>query len=269
MAKHQIVTLLTDFGTEGPYVGAMKGVILAACPRATIVDLSHDVPAHDLLAASLVLWQAATHFPPETLHVVVVDPGVGTDRRILAGEFGPHRYLFPDNGVITFVARRAPLRGLASFRKTDLLPRRNVSATFHGRDVFAPLAGMILNGLKLSQLGPTPDSYSLLDVPEPAEREGAMVGQVIYVDRFGNLVTNLPAAAIGQRWQDVSRCVVYSGGRDLGAVRATYGHVGAGELLALVNSMGLLEIAANQARACDLLNAGVGAEVRVVGPAVV
>lgn len=267
MARSHLVTLLTDFGTQDPYVAAMKGVILRAEPRAGIVDLGHDVPAHDVLAGAFVLGQAAPYFPPGTLHVVVVDPGVGTDRRILVGKFGRHLYLFPDNGVITFIANLCPLESLVVVRNPDYLPPGDPSMTFHGRDIFAPLAGRIIGGLDLRRLGPQPDSYKLLDVPEPAERDGALVGEVIYVDRFGNLVTNLSLQHVLGRWEYLDRVHVFCLGRDVGPVQGTYAFVPAGDPLGLFNSMGLLEVAVNCGRAREELNAGVGAEVRLVGPA--
>lgn len=263
MAKSSVVTLLTDFGGRDPYVAAMKGVILRADPRAQIVDLSHQVPAHDVLAGSFVLAEAAPHFPPGTLHVVVVDPGVGTGRSILVARFGDQRYLFPDNGVITFVADRLPLRWILSVRNHDYLPPVDPSMTFHGRDIFAPLAGRILQGLDPRKLGPQPESYKLLDLPGHVEETGAMVGQVIYIDHFGNLVTNLPRSRAGELWKTPELLHVWCRGRDVGPLQGTYAFVAPGETVALFNSMGLVEVAVNQGRACDQLDTGVGAEVRL------
>ncbi len=266
MPRTQIVTLLTDFGTRDPYVAAMKGVILSQVPRAQIVDLSHEVPAHDVLAASMVLAQAAPWFPPGTVHVVVVDPGVGTDRRILAGQFGQHTYLFPDNGVITMIAAHQPLRSLVTVRTVAPSPADTPSMTFHGRDIFAPAAARLLEGEPLHKLGPQPQTHRLLDLPQPRDADGALVGEVIYVDHFGNLVTNIASGTIEKRWPFLHRLSVYCQGRDIGPLQGTYGFAGEGELLALFNSMGLLEIAVNQGRASDELGADVGTEVRVVGP---
>jgi len=264
MAKQRLVTLLTDFGTRDPYVAAMKGVILSRCPQAQVVDISHDIPPQDVLAGAVVLGQTARYFPPGTLHVAVIDPGVGTDRRILAGRFGGQTFLFPDNGVITFVAESMPTEALVSVSNTRFLPPRPPSATFHGRDVFAPVAAHILNGVPLGQLGPQPGTYELLDIPVPVEREGVLVGRVIYVDRFGNLVSNI-SGQILQGWcVDLAGFRVICAGRDVGPLQGTYAFAGVGEPLALLNSMGILEIAVNRGRACDVLNAGVGAEVRLI-----
>jgi S-adenosylmethionine hydrolase len=264
MARRPLVTLLTDFGMADPYVAAMKGAILSVCPAATIVDISHDIPPQNIAAAAFVLVQAALRFPPDTLHVVVVDPDVGTDRRILAGRFGQQTFLFPDNGVITFVADAVPMQTLVIVRNTAYLPAGSDSMTFHGRDIFAPLAGKILDGLDITKLGPQPATYKTLDLPEALEQQGRIIGQVIYVDRFGNLVSNITAQAVQRRWLDVTRVVVSCAGREVGPLCATYAHAGAGEALALFNSMGLVEVAVNRGSARQLLGAGVGSEVIVM-----
>lgn len=264
MAGHGIVTLLTDFGTRGPYVAAMKGALLRHCPAARIVDICHDIDAHDVLQASFVLAQAAGHFPAGTLHVVVVDPGVGTDREIIAATFGSQTYLFPDNGVITMVAETQPLRAMAAARDRKYFPPESaISSTFHGRDLFAPLAGHLVRGASVTDLGPTPQSYKLIDASKPHYHDDEIVGSIVYVDRFGNLISNITARAMAQRWPDHNDVEVLCDGRTVGPPRATYGQAGRGQLLALVNSMGLVEVAANAARACDVLAAGVGSEVRL------
>ncbi|HUU59160.1 MAG TPA: SAM-dependent chlorinase/fluorinase [Phycisphaerae bacterium] len=267
MAKSLLVTLLTDFGTQDPYVAAMKGTILSICPRAQIVDLCHGVPAHDILAGAFILTECAPTFPADTLHVVVVDPGVGTRRRILFGQFGAQQYLFPDNGIITLIAQRYPLRAMVTVRNVDFVPPEDVSATFHGRDLFAPVAAHLLRGLDFHQLGPQPQSYKLIEIPQSQMHGEALLGQVIYIDRFGNLVTNIPADMVHAQWPSLDRLRVSCTGRDIGAVQGTYGFAKEGELVALFNSMGLLEVAVNQGRACDELGARLGTEVRVVGPA--
>lgn len=264
MAKRKIVTLLTDFGTGDPYVAAMKGVILHGCPGAEFVDISHEVPAHNVLAGALVLGNAAPYFPPDTLHVAVVDPGVGTDRPILAGRFGGQTFLFPDNGIISVVASKLPLEGLVTVRNRQYLPPGPASATFHGRDVFAPVAAHILNGLDIRNLGTLPGRYTLLDMPAPTVGESTITGRVIYVDRFGNLITNLARTfLIEHTYMEELRvnCV----GQDLGPLKHSYGYVAPGAMVALINSMGMIELAVNQGRACDVLGVGVGAEV-CVGP---
>jgi len=256
------VTLLTDFGYSDPYVAAMKGVILSTAPQAEIVDITHDVPAHDVLSGAVVLAQSAPCFPPGTLHVVVVDPGVGSERRILAVRAGGQLLLSPDNGVITFLLEKLPLEAIASVRNTRYLPRE-ASMTFHGRDVFAPLAGRILNGLDIDKLGPVPDAYKLLDLPAPQRTEDGIVGQVIYVDGFGNLVSNISERMVRGAFPDPQRLTVSCAGVHVGAILGTYSFAEPGSALALFNSMGYVEIAVNQGRACDALQAGVASQVTI------
>ncbi len=262
MARRQLVTLLTDFGTRDPYVAAMKGVLLSRCPRAEIVDISHEVPPQDVVAGAFILAEAARTFPEGTLHVVVVDPGVGTDRAILAGGFGEQRFLWPDNGVITFVAESWQTRELVTVSNTQYLPA-GVSRTFHGRDIFAPVAAHILNGLDLPRLGPQPKTFTMLDLPQAAPDGAEMVGRILHVDRFGNLISNIPADAIEQWCPDVETVHVRCEGRDIGPLLGTYGHAEPGRPLALINSMDLLEVAVSSGRADEALGLGAGAEVRL------
>ncbi len=265
MAKQHLATLLTDFGSRDAYVAAMKGVILSACPRARIVDLSHDVPAHDVLAGAFVLDGAAPYFPPGTVHVVVVDPGVGTDRSILVGRFDRRTYLFPDNGVITLIADRGPAEELVVVRNPNYLPSRPASTTFHGRDVFAPLAAELLKGLDIRRLGPRPDTYRLLDLPACEETPAEIVGQVVYVDTFGNLVSNIREEHVRRRWMDLETVRGSCAGRDVGPLRGAYGFAEEGEAVLLFNSMGRVEVAVNRGRACDHFHAGIGTVIRLTG----
>lgn len=264
MAKRPIVTLLTDFGSADPYAAAVKGVILSACPQARIVDISHEVPPQDVLAGAVVLAQAAPYFPAGTLHVVVVDPGVGGDRRILAAKMGGHTVLVPDNGIISFLADKLPLESIFVVRNTEYLPIRDPSMTFHGRDIFAPVAGHILNGLDIAKLGPPPKTYKLLDIPTAEPTGDHIAGQVIYIDHFGNLVSNIPEQMVRARYGELGRVHVTCAGRSVGPLQGAYSFVEPGEVLAVFNSMGYLEVAVNQGRACDSLAAGIGAEIRVV-----
>jgi hypothetical protein len=260
----RLVTLTTDFGAADPYVAAMKGVILTGSPPATIVDVSHDLPPHDVLAGAFMLESVIEHFPPGTLHVVVVDPGVGTDREILVARFGDQFVLFPDNGVATMVAKRLPLHALHAVRNERYLPTKPPSHTFHGRDIFAPVAAEILNGLDISRLGPQPARYKLLDVPTAERREHEVVGQVIHVDRFGNLISNITDENLPNQPAAADHLRVHCGECEIGRLVAAYGHAEPDALLALVNSMGYVEIAVNGASAAERLGAGVGTPVRVV-----
>jgi hypothetical protein len=262
MAKARIATLLSDFGTADPYVAEMKGVLIGMAPGVQIIDISHEVRSHDVLAGAFILAQAVPYFPAGTVHVVVVDPGVGTERRILAASLGGHRVVFPDNGIITLLQQRLPLEEIVAVLNVRFLPRQR-SRTFHGRDVFAPVAAHVLNGLPLTRLGPRPDTYTLLDLPEPREANGTLVGQVIYVDRFGNLVSNLSEELISRFRIRADHLCVTCGGRDIGPMSGAYAHVAEGSPLVLLNSMGLVEVAVNRGRACDVLGADVGSEIRL------
>lgn len=259
-----LMTLLTDFGTADGYVGAVKGVIRSICPKADIVDLSHDVPAHDVVAASLALAASAPYFPPEALHVVIVDPTVGTDRKILVGRFGPHVYLFPDNGVISLIAESAEAASLNVVLAQPHAGAGPTSMTFHGRDIFAPVAARILMGQDIRRLGPQPASYTLLDIPEPQEQGEQLVGQVIHVDRFGNLITNIPAAEVMRKFESLDRLTARCGNRDAGRFQATYAFAGDQTPLVLFDSSGRVELAVNRGRACDVHEARVGTEVRLI-----
>jgi hypothetical protein len=194
--------------------------------------------------------------------VGVVDPGVGTERKILAAQLGGQIYLVPDNGLLSLVAQHRPMEQIVVVRNTSMLPR-GLSATFHGRDVFAPVAGQILSGINLNRLGPQPDTFKALEVPPVVQQAGQVSGQVIYIDRFGNLVSNISREVMSQQWRDPAGLRVYLGDRDLGEFQATYGFVGPGQPLALINSMDLVEVAVNHGSAAQVLAEGIGAPVRV------
>jgi len=224
----RIVTLLTDFGTVDGYVAEMKGVILSAAPDAEIIDITHDVPAQDVERARLTLARVWRRFPPGTTHLVVVDPGVGSPRAALAVASDGRLLVGPDNGVLS------PALLTASARAVELPVPAQASATFHGRDVFAPAAAALARGEPLESLGSDARSPIVRRTPEPVRRpDGALDGEVILVDRFGNAVTNL----LGMRGGTVE-----VGSHEI-AIRRTYAEVGVGEPVALVGSMGFIEIA--------------------------
>src|SRR2546422_2728542 len=185
-----VIALLTDFGTRDHYAGAMKGVILGICPDATLVDLSHDIPPHDVMTASLELAAGYKYFPAGTIFLVVVDPGVGSARRGIAAEAGEYRFVAPDNGVLTAVFNELPPK-----RTVELTERRyarpTVSRTFEGRDRFAPAAAWIAKGVELSALGRPAGSIQRLSLPQPTATSEQLTGEVLRVDRFGNLITNI------------------------------------------------------------------------------
>lgn len=250
------VVLLTDFGTADGYAAAMAAVVAGAAPDALIEPATHDVPPGDVFGAALALSRYATRYPPGTVHLVVVDPGVGTERRAIAVEVDGRLFVAPDNGVLTLV-----LRDGGPARIVQLPDGGAASATFHGRDVFAPAAGRLAAGEGLEELGTPVTDPVLLTVPEPARQEEGIYGEVLQVDRYGNLITNIPGD-----WLE-GEAEVWIGFARVGAVRRTYGDVAAGEPVALIGSLGLLELSVRNGRAADRLSAGRGAPVFVDRPA--
>lgn len=258
-----VITLLTDFGAADHYVAAMKGVILEAVPKATLVDISHAIGPHNLLEGAFVLRQAFEYFPKETVHVAVVDPGVGTSRAIIAARYAGQFVLAPDNGLVSLIHRDFPLEELRTVQN-DRLFRRGVSATFHGRDIFAPVAGHIARTGRLAEVGPPTDKLALLDLPMPlVSPDGRLAGRIVYIDHFGNATTNIGRADLQRAARRRSGLHVKVGGLDLGELRQTYGDVPAGSPLAILGSAEMLEIAVNQGSAAPQLNLAVGQEVIV------
>ncbi len=253
-----IITLTTDFGMADGFVGAMKGVILSLAPHATLVDITHDIPAHDVRAATFALETAAAHFPPDAIHVAVIDPGVGSARAAILAVTARGRYVAPDNGVLTSVVPEGDGGQVYALDRPEFW-RSQVSATFHGRDVFAPVAAHLANGVRPERLGTPMTCMKRLTWPQPQQCGGEIRGEVIHVDRFGNLITNIRLEYLGKENRDACFRV-----RDL-EIRGITPHYAAGAgLLAVVNSGGRVEIALPSANAARELNMGVGEEIRVV-----
>ena len=243
-----IVTLLTDFGTADSYVAEMKGVLSTYAPHATLVDITHDVSPGDVRAAQYILRRVWMFFPEGTVFVAVVDAGVGTERRVLgATRFGRY-FLAPDNGLLSFLSMNA------KFVSLPVLPE--AAPTFHGRDVFAPAAGVLATGGSLESLGAAITDPIDLPLPIPTTDGDAVVGEVLYVDRFGTLISNITPTALkpGVR--------VHVEGVDVGPLRRTFADVASGALVAFTGSGGTVEIAVRDGSAAESLGLGVGAEVR-------
>jgi S-adenosylmethionine hydrolase len=254
-----VIALLSDFGTRDHYAGTMKGVILNICPDATLVDITHDVPPHDVLDGSLQLAGAARYFPAGTIFLAVVDPGVGSARRGIAAEAGDYRFVAPDNGVLTSV-----LREWAPKKIVELTDRRyarpTVSRTFEGRDRFAPAAAWLAKGTQLTALGrPAPD-YHRLDIPTAVVDESSVSGVVLRVDRFGNVVTNIDRKTFESVAKSGSMEVT-AGTQAIGRLVATYADIQPGEICALFGSTDHLELAANSESAADRLQLARGSAV--------
>ena len=261
-----IVALLTDFGTRDHYVGAVKGAILAVCGEATLVDVTHEITPHDVEEAALTLERAYAAFPPATVFMAVVDPGVGGSRRAMALEARGRRFVGPDNGLFTFVLADERDAAMREITNAALL-RREVSNTFHARDVFGPAAGHLACGASLDLLGPPLREPVLLPMAAAHPRgDREWEAAVVHVDRFGNLTTNLTQRQLEEILStvdgDPTRLVVLVEGAVLPLVR-TYGDVAEGEPCALVGSSTRLEVAANRADAARLLSAGRGTRLRL------
>ena len=251
----RIVTLTTDFGTGSGYVAEMKGRLLHSKTPLTLIDIAHDVPAHDVRAAAWLVGQACPAFPTDTFHLVVVDPGVGTSRRLIWARIGTQQFIAPDNGVLSWAVTKA---SLADARV--LTPPPNIAATFHGRDAIAPLAMQIIDGASPESLGPPAEQLVSLDWPQPKETATGVVGQVIHVDTFGNLITNLPAS-LQPRLERAGWIRV--GANEIATIVRTYGEAPRDTPVALVGSQGFLEIAVVEGRADTRLAAGLGTAVQL------
>ncbi len=257
------ITLLTDFGEADHYVACMKGVILQRAAGARIVDITHRIQPHDVVHAAFILRQVFECFPAGTIHVAVVDPGVGSARRILAARYAGQTILAPDNGLVSFVHRDFALEELRSVENRRL-SQPEVSATFHGRDVFAPVAAHLFSGMPLDRVGPQVGELELLNIDLPhALEHGGLEGQVLYVDHFGNVISNISAADLEALRTPADRLGVQVGPLRIGPLRTTYGDAAPGEVVALIGSTGMLEIAVNQGNAATQLRAGPGTIVLV------
>lgn len=246
MYPKPLVTLLTDFGTREPFVGIMKGVILGICPDASLVDLSHEVSGQDILGASFLLSTAVPAFPAGTIHVAVVDPGVGGARRPILAEIDGQTFVAPDNGLLSHVFAAAGWRRVRHLTAQEYW-RHPVSSSFHGRDIFAPVAGHLAGGAKPDRFGPEIGDPVRLGIPRPKrDRVGRIRGTVVWVDRFGNCITNIGQAEID--WLAASgggRIRVQAAGRPLGMLVSSFGEVRPTEAGALVGSAGYVELFCN------------------------
>ena len=255
----RVVTLTTDFGSGSGYVAELKGRLLHAATAFTLVDIAHDVPPHDIRAAAWLVGQGCPAFPSGTLHIVVVDPGVGTDRGLVWARLGTpeshHAFLCPDNGVLTLALATLPL--IAARR---LAVPAGAAATFHGRDVLAPAAVRLLDGLSPETLGEPLHELMRLHWPTPEETPAGIQGEVIHVDAFGNIVTNLPASLL-PRLQAAGRLRV--GPHEITTIVRTYGEAAPGTAVALVGSQGFIEAAIVESRADERLSARIGTPVAI------
>lgn len=252
----RVITLTTDFGVGSPYVASMKGVMLTLNPQATIVDITHSIAPQDVREAALVVEDVTRRFPVDTIHVIVVDPGVGTDRDVVYARIGHGGYIAPDNGVLSFLGRRTPPTLICKLTESRFwLPE--VSATFHGRDVMAPVAAHLSLGVDPKELGPEKQELVKLPWKTPTRRQRELRGEIMWVDGFGNVVTNITAEHLLEVPTEgplrITCCE-----HVVDALSRTYGDHPKGALIALIGSSGYLELATVGGSAARTLNSVIG-----------
>jgi S-adenosylmethionine hydrolase len=258
-----VITLTTDFGLRNGFVGVMKGVIYKLSRDVKIVDISHSIPAQDIHEGAITLWRAYSFFPKDTVHVYVVDPGVGTDRRPMAARIGDYFFVGPDNGLLTPIIEDGERRDqMIEFVRLDnpkfWLPK--VSRTFHGRDIFSPVAAHLANGVHLKDMGLPITDPVRLKLPRPEQTSTGWRVHVTVIDIFGNLTTDLPAEALQGRTDVLFRLR----GAEINGIVESYGHRQPGDLVAVVDSENYIEIAVVNGNARERLGARVGDTVEVI-----
>lgn len=265
MAHRPIITLTTDFGLNDHFVGAMKGVILEIVPEAAIVDISHAVQAFDVLDGAIAISQAYSYFPNGTVHVVVVDPGVGTTRRPIIASSDGYHFVAPDNGVLSMVYAREE-RMHVRHVTSDHYFRQPVSNTFHGRDVFAPVAAYLAKQVDSHKFGDEIEDFVRFAAPRPKPNgENRIRAVVLKVDRFGNLITNVTPQDVPALFSDKpGPFKIVVGSKEVTEIQTSYAEGAPGQVFGILGSMGYLEIAANRAPASQITGANKGSEVSIV-----
>ena len=255
------ITLTTDFGIDDPYVGQLKGAILKRNYSVRIIDITHGIPPQDILAGSVVLRTSYHHFPEQTIHMAVIDPGVGSQRAILAAASKQHFFIAPDNGLLTLLFMDNKIQQLHRVNNTALLPTE-VSSTFHGRDIMAPVAAALAAGMPLDKVGSrvAPAECVHLNLPQPQIDANRITGQVLHVDHFGNVRTSITNHTLAE--VELSRFAgIELNGHRIKKILATYSEGQPGELIAVIDSSGYLEIAVNRGNAARILDCYPGNQV--------
>jgi S-adenosylmethionine hydrolase len=287
----RVITLTTDFGLSDWFVGTMKGVIFRINPRVTVVDLTHDLPAGDIRAGAFALAAACRFFPKGTVHVAVVDPGVGTDRKAIAVQTADYFFVGPDNGVLSVALRNEKIKTIRLLGNKDYF-LKPLSQTFHGRDIFSPIAAELSCGLAIQRLGPAVHEFVRMPWPEPRSTRGKVEGEVVYIDHFGNAITNITitpsarpnssrktvAADVSRRTslkprqsaptdvggypiQDLATCEIRALRRQVCPLKNSYQAVPSGKLVGVLGSSGFLEIAVNGGSAHERLGLKIGTRI--------
>jgi len=265
LAQHPIITLTTDFGNNDHFVGAMKGVILDIVPDAQIVDICHAVQAFDVLDGALTISQAYSYFPNRTVHIVVVDPGVGTARRPIVASCDKYHFVAPDNGVLSLVYAREPRMHVRHIT-ADHYFLQPVSNTFHARDIFSPVAAYLAKEVDALKFGDEVEDFVKFTAPKPkAVDENRLRGVVLKVDRFGNLITNVTPQDAPMLFEpDAKGFKIVVGSREITEIHRAYAEGAPGEVIGILGSMGFLEIAANRGAAAQLTGAGKGSDISII-----
>lgn len=250
-----LITLLTDFGTRDTYVGVMKGVIKDIDPHIEVIDLTHAIPAQDIAAGAFALKTSFAYFPPGTVHLAVVDPGVGSTRRPIAAHIGSYFYVCPDNGLLSYVLAQEKLHDAVILDNTQY-QRPTVSRTFHGRDIFAPAAAHLAHGVPFRNLGTPAGALLSFPVPTPQVAEGQILCHVISVDVFGNVITDL-SEDVYNTWH-IAPSIISAVGKDIPGPVASYSDVPDGAVLALFGSSGYFEVAVRNGNAARTLGLDIG-----------
>jgi hypothetical protein len=262
-----VITLLTDFGTDNEYAGLMKGVILSINPSATIVDITHQIDSQDIVEAAFTIHSSYTYFPEGTVHLIVVDPGVGSQRSLLALEMQKQFFIAPDNGILTLLLNEQKIACLVRITNAEYF-YASVSRTFHGRDIIAPVGAHLSLGLDVKKLGHEINPQAAVELDHLSayiSENGELVGKIVSVDKFGNLITNIDFKKPGQAHQTGQEKIqVKIGCHVITGLSETYNSVQLNTPLALIGSRGYLEIAVNQGSAAQVFKVDKGAEVRVL-----
>jgi S-adenosylmethionine hydrolase len=258
-----IIALMTDFGTRDHYVAAMKGMILQIDPKATLVDITHEIEPQEIVSGAFILRQAFPYFPVGTIFLAVVDPTVGTSRRILAARYSDRIVLAPDNGLLTLIHRDAEVQEVRVVDNRRLMAA-SLSSTFHGRDIFAPVAGHLSKGVSLGQVGPAASQVLMLELAKPVYRpNGGLDGEVLFIDRFGNLIPNISELDLSAAHSRARQHRVAVGSHEVGPIQFSYADVPQGKPIALIGSTQMLEIAVNGGSAAATLDAHRGTPIHV------
>jgi S-adenosylmethionine hydrolase len=262
--KNPVIALLTDFGEQDFFVGSLKGVIATINPSVPMVDITHNVPSFDILAGSFILYAVYSYYPSGTIFLAVVDPGVGTERKILLVESEDYFFIAPDNGVLSLALETENPKTLIDVKNTKyFLPV--TSSTFEGRDKMAPAAAWLSKGIAPSEFGSAVSDYVKLDVEKPRNEKEVVLGQILYVDKFGNLITNIPNKDVHRLARETKekRMICRVGDKEVARFEPSYSFVDKDELFFLSGSLGLIEIAVREASARERLAARPGDPIRI------